>query len=736
MSAPSMSDPSPFLDPDAAARISEGTAHELFALLGAQPCGEGWALRAFVPGAEAVEAVDPADGATLAALAPGPAPDHFAALLAARPAAWRFRARRGVDVWEVEDPYRFGPVLGPQDEHFIAEGSHLRLWERLGAHPMTHEGAEGCAFAVWAPNASRVSVVGDFNGWDGRRHVMRPRGTTGVWEIFAPGVGAGAAYKYEIMGRDGALQPLKADPVGFGAEHPPATASIVRDLRGHVWGDADWMETRASRHAPDAPVSIYEVHLPSWRRAEGGRPLSYHELSEQLVPYVADMGFTHLECLPVSEYPFDGSWGYQPVGMYAPTIRHGTPAEFRGFVDACHRAGIGVILDWVPAHFPADAHGLARFDGQPLYEHADPREGFHPDWNTLIYNYGRREVGNYLIANALYWLREHHADGLRVDAVASMLYRDYSRKEGEWIPNRHGGRENIEAVEFLRRMNVAVYGDDPSVMTIAEESTAWPGVSKPVHHGGLGFGFKWNMGWMHDSLDYMGHDPVHRKYHHHKMTFGLLYAFSENFVLPLSHDEVVHGKGSILARMPGDEWQKFANLRAYYAFMWGHPGKKLLFMGLEWGQRGEWNADAALDWGALGDPRHDGVRRLVRDLNRLYRDTPAMHRRDHRGDGFQWIEADAAEASLYVWARFGEAGDAPVVVAVNFTPVPREGVEIGVPAAGRWVERLNTDAAAYGGTGMGNLGGVHSAPVPAQGRPDSIRVTLPPLAAVIFERAG
>jgi len=537
------------------------------------------------------------------------------------------------------------------------------------------------------------------------------------------------------MGADGALQPLKADPVGFGAEHPPATASIVRDLRGHVWGDADWMATRAARHAPDAPVSIYEVHLPSWRRAEGGRPLSYQELSEQLVPYAAEMGFTHIECLPVSEYPFDGSWGYQPVGMYAPTIRHGTPAEFRGFVDACHRAGLGVILDWVPAHFPADAHGLARFDGQPLYEHADPREGFHPDWNTLIYNYGRREVGNYLIANALYWLREHHADGLRVDAVASMLYRDYSRKEGEWIPNRHGGRENIEAVEFLRRMNVAVYGDDPSVMTIAEESTAWPGVSKPVHHGGLGFGFKWNMGWMHDSLDYMGHDPVHRKYHHHKMTFGLLYAFSENFVLPLSHDEVVHGKGSILSRMPGDEWQKFANLRAYYAFMWGHPGKKLLFMGLEWGQRGEWDADAALDWGALDDARHEGVRRLVRDLNRLYRETPALHRRDHRGDGFQWIEADAAEASLYVWARFGEPGDAPVVVAVNFTPVPRESVTIGVPAAGRWAERLNTDAAVYGGTGMGNLGGVDSAPVPAQGRADSIRVTLPPLGAVIFERA-
>jgi 1,4-alpha-glucan branching enzyme len=422
--------------------------------------------------------------------------------------------------------------------------------------------------------------------------------------------------------------------------------------------------------------------------------------------------------------------------MYAPTIRHGTPAEFRGFVQACHQAGLGLILDWVPAHFPADAHGLARFDGQPLYEHADPREGFHPDWNTLIYNYGRREVGNYLIANALYWLREHHVDGLRVDAVASMLYRDYSRKEGEWIPNRHGGRENIEAVEFLRRMNAAVYGDDPSVMTIAEESTAWPGVSKPVHNGGLGFGYKWNMGWMHDTLAYMGQDPVHRKYHHHKMTFGLLYAFSENFVLPLSHDEVVHGKGSIFARMPGDEWQKFANLRAYYAFQWLHPGKKLLFMGCEWGQRAEWSADGTLDWGALGDPLHAGVRRLVRDLNRLYCATPALHQRDARGDGFQWIEADAADQSLYVWARFGDGDAAPALCAFNFTPVPREGVRLGVPASGRWVERLNSDAADYGGSGMGNLGGVESDAVAAQGRPDSICVTLPPLSAVVFERAG
>ncbi len=448
------------------------------------------------------------------------------------------------------------------------------------------------------------------------------------------------------------------------------------------------------------------------------------------------MGFTHIETLPVSEYPFDGSWGYQPVGLYAPTIRHGTPGEFRDFVEACHKAGLGLILDWVPAHFPADAHGLAQFDGQALYEHADPREGYHPDWNTLIYNYGRREVGNFLIANALYWMREHHIDGLRVDAVASMLYRDYSRKAGEWIPNRHGGRENLEAVEFLKRMNVAVYGDDASVMTIAEESTAWPGVSKPVDAGGLGFGYKWNMGWMHDTLHYMARDPIHRRHHHHEMTFGLIYAFSENFVLPLSHDEVVHGKGSILARMPGDEWQRFANLRAYYAYMFAHPGKKLLFMGCEWGQRDEWNAQSALDWAALDNPLHKGVQTLVRDLNHLYRAAPALHRRDCDGAGFQWIESNAADASVYAWARFGGPGDRPVLAAFNFTPVPRPDFRLGAPAPGRWVERLNTDAAIYGGSGLGNLGGVESRPVAAQGRADSITVTLPPLGAVIFELEG
>ena len=727
--------PDALLDVATAERIAAGDGWDAFAQLGQHKVDGGWAVRAFVPGAQTLLALDAATGAPLLALSPGPVPDFFGALSPSRLPRWRLRAQSGDAVWEIDDPYQHGPVLGEQDEHYFSEGAHLRLWERLGAHPMTHEGVEGTHFAVWAPDARRVSVVGDFNGWDGRRHIMRPRGASGVWETFAPGVGAGTAYKFEIKARDGRILPLKADPVGFGAEHPPATASIVRDLRGRVWGDGDWMTARAARNSVEAPISIYEVHLPSWRRAEGGRPLSYRELADQLVPYARDMGFTHIETLPVSEYPFDGSWGYQPVGMYAPTIRHGTPDEFRDFVEACHGAGLGLIIDWVPAHFPSDAHGLGRFDGTALYEHADPREGFHPDWNTLIYNYGRREVANYLIANALYWLREHHVDGLRVDAVASMLYRDYSRKGGEWIPNRFGGRENLEAVEFLKRMNAVVYGDDPSVMTIAEESTAWPGVSQPVDAGGLGFGFKWNMGWMHDTLDYMRRDPVHRRHHHNQMTFGLLYGFSENFVLPLSHDEVVHGKGSLIGRMPGDRWQSFANLRAYFAFMWAHPGKKLLFMGGEFAQPAEWSHVGALDWARLGDPAHEGVRLLVRDLNRLYRDLPALHRRDARPDGFEWIRADDADQSVYAWIRKGGDGDAPVLAAFNFTPVERR-LRIGVPAPGRWVERLNSDAPIYGGAGKGNLGAVETAPVETDGRPDSVEITMPALSGIYFQKAG
>ncbi|MGR3782678.1 MAG: 1,4-alpha-glucan branching protein GlgB, partial [Albimonas sp.] len=567
----------PLIPTESAERIAQGRLSSLFDVLGAHPQDGAWRLAVFVPGAERVEAIDPSGG-TLAELEPQGS-DVFAALLDARPEAWNYRAWRGGTDWEVKEVYRFAPILGEMDEHLFAEGTHGRLWDILGAHVREHEGVQGTSFAVWAPSARRVSVVGDFNDWDGRRHVLRPRGSTGIWEIFIPGVGDGARYKYELLGPDWELLPPKADPVGFGAELRPDNCSVVRDLRGRKWADAKWMESRAARQSTTAPISIYEAHLPSWKKKNMWEWLSWRDLAEQLVPYVADMGFTHIEALPITEHPFDGSWGYQPVGLYAPTSRLGGPHEFRDFVEACHAAGLGLILDWVPAHFPSDPHGLAKFDGTHLYEHDDPRQGFHPDWNTLIYNLGRREVANFLAANGRYWLTEHHVDGLRVDAVASMLYRDYSRKPGEWIPNRDGGRENWESVDFLRRVNSEVYGDDPSIMTVAEESTAWPGVSRPAHDGGLGFGFKWNMGWMHDTLQYIERDPIHRRHHHGEISFGLHYAFSENFVLPISHDEVVHGKGSMLAKMPGDMWGKFANLRAYYAFMFGHPGKKLLFMG-------------------------------------------------------------------------------------------------------------------------------------------------------------
>ena len=627
------------------------------------------------------------------------------------------------------------PSLGELDEYLISEGSHRRLWEALGAHLVDENGVSGVHFAVWAPNASRVSVVGDFNGWDGGANPMHPRGTTGVWETFVPDLGEGALYKYEIAGRDGQLLPLKADPVGFGAEHAPRTASIVRNLTGYRWNDQEWMDNRDAALLIDRPVSIYEVHLGSWRRVpeEGNRPLSYLEHATALVDYACDMGFTHLELMPISEHPFDGSWGYQPVGLYAPTIRYGTPDEFRALVDACHHAGLGLLLDWVPAHFPSDPHGLAHFDGTALYEHEDPREGIHPDWNTLIYNYGRREVANYLIANALYWFIEHHIDGLRVDAVASMLYRDYSRNDGEWIANINGGRENLEAIDFIKRMNETVYGEVPGIATFAEESTAFPGVSAPTNHDGLGFGFKWNMGWMNDTLAYMQHDPVHRKYHHHKMTFGLHYAFSENFVLPISHDEVVHGKGPMLDKMPGPRQDQFANLRAYYGFMWGHPGKKLLFMGCEFAQDREWDHMGSLPWHLLDTPQHAGMQRLVRDLNALYVSTPALYRNDCRSQGFEWIEGGSMDESLFAWVRRGNSGDAPVLVVCNFTPVERTGRRIGVPVAGFWKELLNTDAAYYGGHERGNLGGVPSEAIEASGRPNSIAVTLPPLSSVFFQ---
>jgi 1,4-alpha-glucan branching enzyme len=619
------------------------------------------------------------------------------------------------------------------DDYLLVEGTHRRLYERLGAHPMTHQGAEGVNFAVWAPHARRVSVVGDFNGWDGRRGPMRKRVDSGLWEIFVPQVGEGCVYKYEIVGPDGQLLPLKADPYGFAAELRPSTASVVSRLDRFEWHDQAHMAHRKAWDARRAPISTYEAHLGSWRRNGDGGFLTYDQIADALIPYVVDMGFTHIELMPVTEHPLDDSWGYQPIGLFAPTRRFGDPAGFARFVDRAHQAGLGVLMDWVPAHFPVDPHGLAQFDGVALYEHADPRLGFHPDWNTAIFNFGRREVVNMLLDNATYWLEVFHIDGLRVDAVASMLYLDYSRRAGEWLPNAEGGRENREAEAFLKQLNTLVYGADTGAITIAEESTSWPGVTLPVHMGGLGFGFKWNMGWMNDTLDYMSKDPIYRRYHHHQLTFGLVYAFSENFVLPLSHDEVVHGKGSILSRMPGDSWRKFAGVRAYYGFMWGYPGKKLLFMGQEFAQGHEWNFAGQLDWWALERPEHAGVQALVRDLNHLYRDIPALYVNDCDGGGFRWIVVDDTGQSIIAWMRFGADGQAPVAVVCNFTPEPRHGYRIGLPWAGRWREIFNSDASAYGGSGLGNLGSVEARWIPAHGFDASAEILSPPLSCLFFQ---
>ena len=722
------------IDRDAAVAVAEARHGDPFAVLGPHRRGGVWTVTAFVPGAVRVEALTGKAGKPVEMAEVEGAPGVFVCALP-RKSDYRLRAEGYGTSWEWEDPFRFGPVLGEMDEYLLGEGTHRRMWQVLGAHLITHEGVAGVHFAVWAPNAERVSVVGDFNIWDGRRHPMRRRGPTGVWEIFIPGLGEGETYKYEIRGPGGSVLPLKADPVGFGSEHPPANASVVRPIHWADWRDGEWMTRRGLAQNVDAPISVYEVHLGSWKRAPGDRMLSYQELAEQLVDYVAEMGFTHIECLPVSEFPFDGSWGYQPVGLFAPTVRHGTPREFKAMVDAAQAKGIGVILDWVPGHFPTDMHGLGQFDGTALYEHQDPREGFHQDWNTLIYNYGRLEVQNYLVSNALYWLEEYHIDGLRVDAVASMLYRDYSRRDGEWIPNKDGGRENYEAIAVLQKANVIAYGECPGIMTVAEESTAFPGVSRPVNHGGLGFGFKWNMGWMNDTLSYMHRDPVYRQYHHHQMTFGIHYAWSENFILPISHDEVVHGKGSMLGKMPGGDWEKFANLRAYYGFMWAHPGKKLLFMGQEFAQAREWNHNQSLDWHLLENEDHRGMQSLVRDLNRLYRDTPALHLNDCRPEGFVWLEPNDAEASVFAWVRRGRAEDPMVVCVVNMTPVERR-YRLGFPASGAWDEVMNTDAASYGGDNRGNMGGVQADLGPWHGQDQSALVTLPPLSALWFRQAA
>jgi 1,4-alpha-glucan branching enzyme len=707
-----------------------------FAVLGMHRGGKGVVVRAFLPQADRALVLDSRGRVVLALESVDPSGLFEGSIARRRPFRYRLRIRaRDGATYEMEDPYRFGPVLGEVDTYLIAEGTHRGLHERLGAHLTTIDGVDGVAFAVWAPNARRVAVVGDFNEWDGRRHPMRFRVESGAWEIFLPHVSLGALYKFEIQAQDGTTLPLKADPLAFSMQRPPETASVVALAGGAEWTDSGWIARREDRNARSAPISIYEVHLGSWRRRAGERYLTYGELAEELIPYAVEMGFTHIELLPVAEHPFDGSWGYQTLGLFAPTSRFGSPQDFAAFVDRAHAAGLGVIVDWVPGHFPTDAHGLAWFDGTHLYEHADPRQGFQPDWHTLVYNFGRREVQNFLINNALFWLHFYHIDALRVDAVASMLYLDFSREPDEWVPNEFGGNENLAAVAFLRRANELAFAEQPGVSTFAEESSTWPKVSAPTSVGGLGFGYKWNMGWMHDTLDYMREDPIFRKHHHGKITFGLVYAWDENFVLPLSHDEVVHLKRSLIGKMPGDEWQRFANLRAYYGFMWTHPGKKLLFMGGEFAQEHEWDHNHSLEWHLLDRPRHAGMQSLVRDLNALYRGTRALHERDCEPGGFEWIDADNADQSVFSYVRRGLADGDHVVVVVNFTPVVHEGFRLGVPAPGDYEEVLNTDASRYGGSGVLNEGRFHPQAVAATGRTHSVLLTLPPLATIVLRPA-
>ncbi len=721
------------IDPREVEAIINGVHANPFSILGPHASEGGVRVSVFLPQAEAAQLVTD-EGIAIAQLDPV----HDVGFLSTfvpggdRTLRYQVEARWGLDTHRFEDPYRFGPVLGELDEYLIAEGRHYELHRKLGAHPIVHQGVAGTVFAVWAPNARRVSVVADFNFWDGRRHPMRRRLGAGLWELFIPGVDRGAKYKFEIIGVHGAHMPLKTDPLGFAQEPPPATASIITGLADHDWKDDEWLASRPSRQRQDQPISIYELHLGSWRRGGDGAVLDYAELATQIIEYVSRLGFTHVELLPITEHPFSGSWGYQPIGMFAPTSRFGSPSDFAQFVDRLHEAGIGVIVDWVPAHFPSDAHGLARFDGTALYEHEDPRLGFHQDWNTLIYNFGRTEVANFLSASALFWVDQFHVDGLRVDAVASMLYLDYSRQPGEWVPNRYGGNENLDAIAFLQDTNRLLHERLPGAVSIAEESTAWPGVSKPSAQGGLGFDYKWNMGWMHDTLSYMQEDPINRRYHHHKMTFGIHYGFSENFVLPLSHDEVVHGKGSLLARMPGDRWQKFANLRAYFGFMWGHPGKKLLFMGGEFGQEREWAHDFSLDWHLLEDPLHAGVQALIRDLNSLYKSQGALHERDCDPSGFEWIEGGDTGNSVFSFLRNGKSGTLPVIVVSNMTPVVRHSYRIGVPQRGPWLEVLNSDAGIYGGSGTENPAPIETTESAWHGRAAFLELTLPPLATIFL----
>ncbi|WP_110642354.1 MULTISPECIES: 1,4-alpha-glucan branching protein GlgB [Salinicola] len=724
-----------WLSPDDAEALVRGSHGNPFSVLGVHGCGEENTetrlLRVYLPGALGVDVLDRDTGERRCSLSGIQMPGLFAGRLP-HVAPYTLRIRWPSGEQETEDPYSFDLLLGEMDLYLIGEGNHRNLGHCLGAQPMEVDGVSGVRFAVWAPNARRVSVVGNFNGWDGRRHVMRLRHPAGVWEIFLPRLGPGESYKYELIDAHGAIA-LKADPVALASEMPPQTSSVVADTRPFTWHDAGWIARRGEHQAPHRPICAYEVHAASWRKHGGhdGVIYSWRDLAEHLIPYVLEMGFTHVELLPIMEHPFGGSWGYQPLGQFAPSGRFGKPEDFAYFVDACHQAGLGVILDWVPAHFPTDAHGLARFDGTALYEYEHPFEGFHQDWNTYIYNLGRREVHGFLLASALHWLRHFHVDALRVDAVASMLYRNYSRNEGEWIPNQYGGQENLEAIDFLRHLNDVVAEEVTGAVVIAEESTAWPGVTQPTRDGGLGFAYKWNMGWMHDTLEYIAKDPVYRSYAHHELTFPMVYAFSEKYVLPISHDEVVHGKGSLINKMPGDEWQRFANLRAYLATMWTQPGKKLLFMGCEFGQWREWSHDRELDWSLLGEAAHAGIQRLVGDLNRLYQEQTPLHQRDTEPEGFTWVVGDDSTNSVFAWLRWNLIGE-PLLVVANMTPVARYDYHLGVPTLGRWKEIFNSDAQCYGGSNLGNLGQIQALDTPLHGQTASLSLTLPPLGVVLL----
>ena len=734
------------LDDKEISAIINATHHDVFSVLGIHqhPTEKSMIVRTYLPDAKSVDVINSVTNKLITTLKCVDKAGLFEGNVGSSNNTFDYLLRVEYDntTVTINDPYCFPSLLSQDDIYLFCEGTHEHVYQWMGSHQVEIDNIKGTNFVLWAPDATRVSVVGDFNFWNGKGHVMRKHPAAGIWDIFIPNVGENVSYKYEIVDKYGQIQPLKADPYAFSMQHPPQTASKILTTEKYQWQDNPWLKQReTSSNQYNGPVSIYEVHLGSWKRkytesADGhhnSQYLTYKELAEQLIPYVVEMGFTHLQLMPVSEFPFDGSWGYQPVGLFAPTSRFGSANDFKYFVDCCHQAGIGLLLDWVPGHFPTDVHGTGKLDGSCVYEHEDLRKGFHPDWKTLIYNYGRNEVKSYLISNANYWLDEYHIDGLRVDAVASMLYLDYSREAGEWIPNEYGGRENLDAINLLQQVNKRAYANHPGIMMVAEESTAWPGVSKPVDENGLGFGFKWNMGWMNDTLKYMERDPIYRKHHHNEMTFGLIYSFSENFVLPLSHDEVVHGKGSLIDKMPGDDWQKFANLRAYYGFMWTHPGKKLLFMGCEFAQRNEWNHDQSLDWHLLEYSDHQGIQNLIKDLNHVYREIPALHELDCEGSGFEWLDSENADQSILIYLRKGKEGTPPVLVIVNLTPTSYQNFSIGVPDSGFYKECLNTDKNIYGGSNISNNGGVASISEHYSGKEHKINVNVPGLSTMIFE---